>query len=91
MSDLAEKKKRFDGLAAEMVAVESKGSALERVLDGKLPFKKSPTAYGRTSASESFAECLAIHKLDRPALERAAAGIAAWFESPEYTSLVKAP
>lgn len=91
VADLAEKKKKFDAAAAEMTTVETKGSAIERALDAKLPFKKSVTNYARTSIAESFAECLALFKLDKKALERAAPGIPAWFESPEYVALVKGP
>jgi hypothetical protein len=89
--EMVEKKKKFDVLSGEIVAVENKGSPLERALDAKLSFKKAPTTYGRTSVAESFADCLALFKLDRAALERAAPGIPAWFESPEYVALVKAP
>jgi len=89
IADLAVAKKRFEPLAAQMTADESKGSGLERALDAKLPFKSSPTIYGRTSLAESFAECLSLHKLDRAALDRAAPGISAWFESPEYAALLQ--
>ena len=86
--DAAEKAKTFQALSAKMVG-EDKGSALEKALEAKLPVKSSPTVYGRTSPAESFAECLAIYKLDRAALERAAPGVPAWFESAEYAALAK--
>ncbi len=88
-ADLAEKRKKFDELSAAIVAVEKQGSPLERALDAKHPFKKAPTAYGRTSPGEAYAESFALFKVDRAALERASPGVAAWFESAEYTGLLK--
>ncbi|MEZ0227504.1 MAG: hypothetical protein ACAI25_02690, partial [Planctomycetota bacterium] len=90
-ADVAEKKKAFDAVAAAMVAGEKQGSALERAFDAKLPFKKSATPYGRTAIGDSYAECFALFKLDRAALERAAPGTPAFFESPDYVGLLKGP
>jgi len=91
MAERTAKEKEFQAVAAQMVAGESKGSAIERAFDAKLSYRKSPTVYGRTSLAESFADSLALYKLDRAALERAAPGVPAWFESAAYTSLLAAP
>lgn len=55
----------------------------------KLPLNKAPTPYARTLPSEAFAESYRLWKLDRPALERAAPGIPAWFDSAAFTDSLK--
>ena len=91
VAELAVKRAKFEPLAAQMTQTESKGSTVELLLDKKLPFKTAPTLYGRTSLTESFAECFMLNKLDRAGLERAAPGVPAWFESAEYLALIAPP
>lgn len=55
----------------------------------KLPLNKAPTPYARTLPSEAFAESYRLWKLDRAALDRAAPGISAWFDSAEFTDTLK--
>lgn len=55
----------------------------------KLPLAKAPTTYGRTLGAEAFAESYRLWKLDRAALDRAAPGISAWFDSPAFTDTLK--
>lgn len=49
----------------------------------------SPTAFGRNATGERFAECFLLHKLDRPALDRAAPAVGRWFDSPEPAALLQ--
>lgn len=65
------------------------GSATETAFLQKLPLNKAPTPYARTLGSEAFAESYRLWKLDKPALERAAPGISAWFESAAFTDTLK--
>ena len=55
----------------------------------KLPLNKAPTPYARTLPSEAFAESYRLWKLDRAALDRAAPGISAWFDSAAFTDALK--
>jgi len=82
--------KERDAIRATLITEQGRAAPLERALDARLPYRSGPTAYARTSPGESFAECLKLHRLDRAALERAAPGVAAWFDSAEYADLVKA-
>lgn len=88
VGDLAEKKKQFDAAASSMVKADTTGSPMETAFAAKLAVKDAPTIYGRTSIAESFADTLALYKLDQPALDRAAPGVSAWFASPVYTTLI---
>ena len=64
-------------------------SPAEAAFLAKLPLASAPTPYGRTLPSEAFAEAYRIWKFDRAALERAAPGIASWFDSEAFTSTLK--
>ena len=44
---------------------------------------------GRTLGAEAFAESYRLWKLDRAALDRAAPGISAWFDSAAFTDTLK--
>lgn len=59
-------------------------SPTEAAFLAKLPQASAPTPYGRSLGAEAFAESYRIWKFDRAALERAAPGIAAWFESDAF-------
>lgn len=89
MADMNAKKKEFEGVAKQMVSTEKSGTPMERAFEAKLPLKDAPTVYGRTAIGESFADTFALLKLDRAALDRAAPGVSAWFESPAFSAMLK--
>jgi hypothetical protein len=88
MAEMATLQRAFETQRAALVAEQSRSSAMEGALEKVLPFRDSPTAYGRTAAGESFAECFMLHRLDREALDRAAPAVGPWFDSPAYTALL---
>ncbi|MFK7928397.1 MAG: hypothetical protein AB8H79_09410 [Myxococcota bacterium] len=51
-----------------------------RALMGVLGAKPAPTLYGRTSPEEAFADCFALFRLDKAALQRSAPKVLQWFE-----------
>lgn len=58
--------------------------------DKQVPFRTSATLYGRTAIGESLADCFALFKADKAALQRAAPRATAFFESAEYQQLLPA-
>jgi hypothetical protein len=70
----------FDADKAVMQRLRGQSPAvagLTRVL-GQTP---APTAYGRTNATEAFAECFSLFRIDPAALRRTAPAALAWFEA----------
>lgn len=67
-------------------AANAKGRPVERELITVFPQNKSPTAYGRTKASEHFAESFTLWKNDPAALKRVSAEAAAWFEAGKHVA-----
>jgi hypothetical protein len=88
LEDMANKRKKFEEVAAKMVMADRQGSPMEQSFDKTLPFRAAPTMYGRTAIGESFAECFALFKVDRAALERAAPDAIKWFESKDYRAFL---
>lgn len=64
-----------------------KETASEAALARLLGKDGSPTAYGRTSPRESFAECFALYHTDRAALVRAAPKAVAFFDEGRHITL----
>ena len=73
--------KTWQDLQAAAKSTLAQGSAMEQAYLAKLPLAAAPTLYGRTAGPEAFAEAFRLWKFDRVALDRAAPGMAAWFDA----------
>lgn len=71
----------WQDLSSAAKSTLAQGSDLEKAFLAKLPLAAAPTLYGRTSGAEAFAESFRMWKFDRVALDRAAPGMAAWFDA----------
>ena len=89
MEEMAQKKKKFEEVAAKMVAADRGGSPMEQAFDKEVPFRTAaPTVYGRSAIGESFADSFALFKVDRKALDRAAPKAGPWFESKAFEAML---
>lgn len=89
-ADLDARFKEADRLVKQLLASDranAKGRPVELAFAAVMEPKKSPTAYGRSSAREHFAECFSIFKNDPDALRRVSAEAADWFAGGTHVSI----
>lgn len=89
-ADLDARFKEADRLVKQMLASDranAKGRPVELAFATVMEPKKSPTAYGKSSAKEHFAECFSIFKNDPDALRRVSAVAADWFAGGTHVSI----
>jgi hypothetical protein len=86
--------KEAQRLVAGMLArdkANANGRPAEVAFGQVLDQKKSPTAYGKTKASEHFAESFGIYKADPDAMERISKEAVTWFRNGEHLKIAAKP
>ena len=86
--------KEADRLVKQLLAndkANAKGRPVELAFAAILDPKQSPTAYGKKSAKEHFAECFTVFRNDPDALRRISAAAADWFAAGTHVGIAGKP